>query len=86
MKTLDLHGTKHYEVDRLVENFVLMNDLPVRIITGNSIAMKTLVDSVLIAHDLVGEFENYYNLGALVIKEKLKSCYDRNSCGNDCLW
>ena len=69
MKTLDLHGTKHYEVDRLVENFVLMNDLPVRIITGNSIAMKTLVNSVLIANNLVGEHENHYNLGAIVIRE-----------------
>lgn len=35
---LDLHGARHYEVDRLVENFILMNQdqLPLNIICGNS--------------------------------------------------
>ena len=35
-KTLDLHGVKHEDVDRLVENFVLLNSPPMKIITGNS--------------------------------------------------
>ena len=35
-KTLDLHGVKHEDVDRLVENFVLLNEVPMKIITGNS--------------------------------------------------
>ena len=36
MRELDLHGVRHEDVDRLVENFILLNNLPVTIITGNS--------------------------------------------------
>ena len=38
MTKLDLHGARHYEVDRLVENFILMNQdlLPLTIVCGNS--------------------------------------------------
>ena len=44
---LDLHGIRHEEVDRLVENFVLLNTPPMRIITGNSHKMRDLVTNVL---------------------------------------
>jgi hypothetical protein len=69
MDTLDLHGVRHYQVDRLVENFVLTNDLPVLIVTGNSPEMIALVDAVLERHNLVSEPENFWNLGAFVINE-----------------
>lgn len=41
---LDLHGVRHYEVDRLVENFILMNQnqLPLTIVCGNSQPMINL--------------------------------------------
>ena len=52
MKELDLHGTKHEDVDRIVENFVLLNELPVRIITGNSDEMRRLVINVLERHHM----------------------------------
>ena len=41
---LDLHGVRHYEVDRLVENFILMNQdlLPLTIVCGNSQTMINL--------------------------------------------
>ena len=52
MKTLDLHGIRHSEVDRLVENFVLLNDTPMRIITGNSDRMIELVVKVLDRHNI----------------------------------
>jgi len=42
-KTLDLHGIKHEDVERLVENFILINKLPLTIITGNSEIMRTIV-------------------------------------------
>ena len=42
-KTLNLHGIRHYDVDRFVENFLLMNELPLTIITGNSDTMKDMV-------------------------------------------
>ena len=43
VKTLDLHGIRHHEVNRLVENFILLNELPLTIITGNSDFMKSRV-------------------------------------------
>ena len=42
-KILDLHGIRHYDVDRFVENFLLMNELPLTIITGNSEFMRNKV-------------------------------------------
>ena len=56
IKKLDLHGVRHAEVDRMVENFVLLNDPPLRIITGNSGQMMDLVNKVLNRHDM--EYEN----------------------------
>ena len=46
---LDLHGLKHDQVDRAVENFVLLNQdqIPLEIICGNSQKMINLVVSVL---------------------------------------
>ena len=52
MNTLDLHGIRHEEVDRLVENFVLLNETPMRIITGNSHKMRDLVRNVLDRHSI----------------------------------
>ena len=43
LNKLDLHGVRHDDVDRLVENFVLLNETPMRIITGNSDKMIELV-------------------------------------------
>ena len=42
IKELDLHRVRHEEVDRLVENFVLMNEPPLTIITGKSHIMRRL--------------------------------------------
>ena len=46
---LDLHGVSHSQVDRIVENFVLLNQhqIPLKIICGNSQRMFNLVISVL---------------------------------------
>ena len=47
---LDLHGISHDQVDRVVENFVLLNQdrIPLEIICGNSQKMIDLVISVLV--------------------------------------
>ena len=50
--TLDLHGVKHADVDRLVENFILLNNPPLTIICGNSDRMIELVTSVLHRHNI----------------------------------
>ena len=46
---LDLHGISHDQVDRVVENFVLLNQdrIPLEIICGNSQVMVNLVISIL---------------------------------------
>ena len=57
MKNLDLHGIRHEDVDRLVENFVLLNEPPLTIITGNSDRMRQIVINTLMIHDI--EFESW---------------------------
>ena len=49
LKKLDLHGIKHQEVDRMVENFIFLNqaDVPLEIVCGNSQRMIDLVLEVL---------------------------------------
>jgi len=69
METLDLHGVRHHEVDRLVENFVLTSPLPARIITGNSPTMKHLVLVVLDRHGLSSSSETDFNLGSLIVRD-----------------
>jgi len=44
---LDLHGIRHDDVDRIVENFVLLNEPPLTIICGNSDRMIKLVRETL---------------------------------------
>jgi len=46
---LDLHGITHADADRLVENFVLLNQshAPLTIVTGNSPTMTAIVQQVL---------------------------------------
>ena len=52
MNKLDLHGIKNEDVDRLVENFVLLNNPPLNIICGNSDRMVQLVLDVLNRHNI----------------------------------
>ena len=48
--SLDLHGTKHEDVEEIVENFILLHqdEMPLEIIYGNSVPMYDLVKSVLL--------------------------------------
>ena len=64
-KRLDLHGVKHEDVDRLVENFVLLNSPPMRIITGNSEKMMLMTLDVLNRHDF--EWERWANSYVVVL-------------------
>jgi hypothetical protein len=60
--TLDLHGVRHHEVDRLVENFIFMNQkiLPLKIICGNSQIMIDLVFAVIKRHKItIAAMEHY---------------------------
>ena len=46
-KQLDLHGVRHDDVERLVQNFVLLEETPLTIICGNSDRMIRLVRDIL---------------------------------------
>jgi hypothetical protein len=70
MATLDLHGMYHSAVERHVENFVLLNDTPLKIITGDSARMKELVFQILERHNFRYYPENYTNFGAFVVVNK----------------
>lgn len=68
MTTLDLHCIRHHEVDRMVENFILMNQnsLPLTIICGNSQAMIDLVNKVV---NRIGCKTHSFQYGKIVIRE-----------------
>lgn len=67
METLDLHGISHRDAARLVENFILLKDLPLCIITGNSPEMKTIVIRVIEQYKFGWQYESYWNLGAIIV-------------------
>lgn len=69
MKVLDLHGVRYAQVERLVENFVLLEDLPVKIITGNSSGMRAVVWKVLECYQINWQYESFYNLGAIIVSD-----------------
>jgi len=52
LKELDLHGVKHEDAERLIENFVLLNKPPLTIITGNSNRMRDIVERVCSVHGI----------------------------------
>lgn len=62
--TLDLHGVRHHEVDRLVENFIFMNQnlLPLKIICGNSHIMIDLVFTVIKRHKITVATMDHYGV------------------------
>ena len=62
---LDLHGIKHEDVNRVVENFVLLNETPLSIITGNSKMMRELVVEVLEKHKFV--YENLISQSVITV-------------------
>ena len=65
MKTLDLHGVKHEEVERLLENFILLNKPPLTIITGNSEFMRGRLESFCSKHKIA--YEGWANWGEYTI-------------------
>ena len=71
MKRLDLHGKSHQDSKQLVEVFIENNidNLPVQIITGNSVDMQAIVEEVTVKHNLKTSPKTYYNLGCLIISD-----------------
>ena len=65
MKELDLHGVRHEEVERLLENFILLNEPPLKVITGNSDHMKSKLESFCSKHNVA--YERWANWGEYTI-------------------
>ena len=59
--SLDLHGYKHEEISRLIENFVFLNqsNLPLKIICGNSQKMIDLSIKILEEHSIKYSFPRF---------------------------
>ena len=70
MKTLDLHGVKHLDVDDKVHTFVNDNwGEEMKIITGNSFAMKKIVSNILEFYELNFSLDNPCNMGYIIVRK-----------------
>jgi len=72
MKKIDLHGKNYEESEIIVSTFIEnnLNNLPIKIITGNSINMKRIVIKSVKNYNLSCNYQNHHNLGALIITNK----------------
>ncbi len=70
MKTLDLHGLRHWEAEEALHIFINENwNQEMRIITGNSVYMKNLVCEILIFYKLNFTLDNLWNMGYITVKK-----------------
>lgn len=67
---LDLHGTRHHEVDEKVRRFLNFAELPCQIITGNSSYMKSIVKNIIKEYQWFCYEKDSYNYGTLIVMEK----------------
>ncbi len=72
MKVLDLHGFDHRTAEIQVTNFVLLNETPLKIITGDSEKMRTIVFEISNQYDYKCYPEYHSNFGAYIIIDKTK--------------
>lgn len=70
MKSIDLHGTKHGDVQRILDNFfwemIQKNIKQFRVITGFSDKMKSIVKEICDDYGFTTEVE-FHNHGSLII-------------------
>lgn len=71
MKSIDLHGVKHADVQRILDQFfwemIQKNITQFRVITGFSSTMKNIVKDVCDEYGFEVEDE-FHNHGSLIIK------------------
>tara|TARA_B100001123_G_C14354300_1_gene648325 strand:- start:15 stop:239 length:225 start_codon:yes stop_codon:yes gene_type:complete len=70
MKTLDLHGIRHEGVVQQIHTFVYNNELPLRIITGKSEAMRKIVVDTVGQLGYYTHHERLINEGCLIVTEQ----------------
>jgi hypothetical protein len=70
VQTLDLHGERYEMVQQRVHSFVFNNELPLRIITGKSSAMRKIVVDTVSLLGYHSHYERLINEGSLIITEQ----------------
>ncbi len=71
IKTLDLHGIQHEDVEDLVHKFINSNlhtEHLLSIVTGHSDKMKAIVHGVLAKYDLESLTSNMRNQGVIQVQ------------------
>ena len=70
MNKIDLHGIKHRDAANKVDTFIRrnINNMPVEIITGNSLDMQNIVRKVVTSYNLDMQPKSFVNLGSYIIK------------------
>ena len=68
MKELDLHGVRHRDVYKLLENYYMNGDVPFVVITGKSSTMKKIVVQIASSFGLQTR-ETIGNSGRLIVNE-----------------
>ena len=69
MRKLDLHGIKHQKASNMADTFIRQNknNLPVEIITGNSLDMQYIIKRIIKLYGLRMEPKSHINLGSYII-------------------
>ena len=68
-KSLDLHGETHAVAEVLIEEFIIANidQLPLEIITGNSVDMYGLLKKIVANHKLKLIPSSSFNMGSYLV-------------------
>jgi hypothetical protein len=68
-RPLDLHTINHPDVPHLVENYVLsrQNSFPLKIVTGDSSKMKSIVTECLKSHKFKYQIGDKFNKGYIIV-------------------
>ena len=75
METLDLHNIFHEDAKKLIDDFILCNysNMPVEIITGNSVDMQNILKCIIENHNLRLVPSHPNNLGSYIINYHLSN-------------
>ena len=78
-KSLDLHGKNYKEAEILIDEFIIRNieQLPLEVITGNSVDMQKILKEIVAKHNLKIIPSNSFNMGSYLITMSLY--IDKNS-------
>lgn len=70
LETLDLHSTRHHDVEEAVARFLNWAEIPCRIVTGDSNKMKTIVKKMVDRYGYSCYTESTVNHGSLIVVEE----------------